>query len=169
MLMKLTPCLSSPRRSQEVALPGSAKALLLSVLFAASLAPAAIALAETGKTPLPVLETEVLSPTPGHQDERHGVRVESVEQLEDGQTVKIYVTVPQGENSDIEEVIVLGQPDKKTKLRTPLLQKHKFEVVKNLEQGRSGIVIYLGKREDFLLKLNYTEPRPDVEPDVFNR
>lgn len=163
-----TQFLSSTRRHSSGVVAGVAQKLLLSLLLA-SLAPAGLAIAETETNRLPVLETEVLIPNPGYQDEANGVRVESVEQSEDGQTVKIYVTVPHGENGDIEEVIVLGQPDKKTKIRTPLLQKQKFEVVKNLEEGRSGIVIYLGKREDFLLKLNYTEPRPDVEPDVFNR
>lgn len=143
--------------------------LLLSAAFATALLPFGFTSAETESVSRPTLETELLSPTAGDQDERLNVRVESVEQMEDGETLKIYVSMPQADGGEIEEVIVLGQPDKKTKTRTPLLQKQKFEVVNNLEEGRSGIVIYLGKREDFLLKLNYTEPRPDVEPDVFNR
>ncbi|MBU3071112.1 hypothetical protein KOI40_14905 [Aestuariicella sp. G3-2] len=119
--------------------------------------------------PKPSLETDVLQPTVGHQEGKTGARIESVEQMEDGKTVKIHVSLPDGANSDIEEVIVMGRPDKKPKKESTLLQKQKFEVVNNLDEGRSGIVIYLGKQEDFMLRLNYTEPRPDVEPDVFNR
>lgn len=146
-----------------------ARTLLLSLLLATTLAPAGFVSAQTETVSASFLESEVLSPTVGDLEQRLGVRIESVEQLEDGETVKIRVSMPQGDNGEIEEVIVLGQPDKKTRTGTPLLQKQKFEVVKNLEDGRSGIVIYLGKREDFMLKLNYTEPRPDVEPDLLNR
>jgi hypothetical protein len=154
--------------------------LLLSLMFAAALAPASYLSAQTPSAPTvsaqatqlesrPALETELLSPTVGDLDQRLGARVESIEQVEDSETVKIYVTLPQQDGSEIEEVIVLGQPDKKTKQSTPLLQMQKFEVLNDLDEGRSGIVIYLGKKEDFVLKLNYTEPRPDVEPDLFNR
>ncbi|WP_439135406.1 hypothetical protein [Pseudomaricurvus sp.] len=119
--------------------------------------------------PKPALETDLLQPTVGHQESKTGARIESIEEMEDGETVKIHVSLPDGSNSDLEEVIVLGRPDKKEKKDSTLLQKQKFEVVNDIEEGRSGIVIYLGKQEDFMLKLNYTEPRPDVEPDVFNR
>lgn len=119
--------------------------------------------------PRPSLETDLLQPLAGHKENKSGARIESVEQMEDGKTVKIHISLPDGAESDIEEVIVLGRPDKKPKKGPTLLQKQKFEVVNNLDEGRSGIIIYLGKQEDFMLKLNYTEPRPDVEPDVFNR
>lgn len=168
--MRPTTSRSSVRRQCTVPARKPTKTLLLSLLLATALAPAGFASAQTEAVNRPILQTEMLSPTAGDRDERLGVRVESVEQSEDGETVRIYVSVPRGDKNEIiEEVIVLGQPDKKTKISTPLLQKQKFEVVNNLEEGRNGIVIYLGKREDFLLKLNYTEPRPDVEPDVFNR
>ncbi len=112
--------------------------------------------------------TNTMPPIAGHEDRELGTRIESVESIDNGKAVKIYVSVPRNEQSDIEEVIVLGKQDKQKK-RPTLLQTQKFEIVNNLEAGRSGIVIYLGKHEDFALKLNYTEPRPDVEPDVFNR
>jgi hypothetical protein len=115
------------------------------------------------------LETDVLKPKVGHQGRALGARIESVEHIEDGKVVKIKVSIPAQDDSDIEEVVVLGQPEIITKVRRPVEQKQRFEVVKNLEQGRSGVIIYLGKRQDFALKLNYTEDSPDVEPDVYNR
>ncbi|GAB3101326.1 hypothetical protein G8770_15975 [Aestuariicella hydrocarbonica] len=115
------------------------------------------------------LQTKLLRPIVGNEDKDAGARVESVEYLDDGKTVKISVSLPENKYSELEEVVVLGRPDKQ-KIEWPtLFQPKKFEVVNNLQEGKSGVIIYLGKEQDFLLKLNYTEPRPDVEPDVYNR
>ncbi len=93
-----------------------------------------------------------------------------MEELNNGELYKIHVSLPRDdEQGELEEVIVYGTREELESVleaEMPTLeQKQRFEVVNDLESGRSGVVIYLGKRQNFMLRLNYTEPRPDVEPD----
>ncbi|MAZ90283.1 MAG: hypothetical protein CL693_21845 [Cellvibrionaceae bacterium] len=122
-----------------------------------------------------VIETSALIPAVGHQGTSLGARIEAVENSDDGKMVKIAISLPttESDNSDdsdspqLEEVIVYGTPEQQDRIE--LNQQQEFEVVNNLDEGRSGIIIYLDKQQDFVLRLNYTEPRPDVEPDLYNR
>lgn len=118
------------------------------------------------------LETSVLEPEVGHLGQSLGARIEAVERLEDGKMVKIEISLPEPDtssstDSSLEEVIVYGTQEEDE--RPKLEQKQEFQIINNLEEGRSGIVIYLDKRQNFVLRLNYTEPQPDVEPDLYNR
>ena len=118
------------------------------------------------------LETSILEPEVGHQGQSLGARIEAVERLQDGKMVKIEISLPEPDtssssDSSLEEIIVYGTPEDKD--RPKLEQKQEFQIINDLKEGRSGIIIYLDKRQNFVLRLNYTEPRPDVEPDLYNR
>jgi hypothetical protein len=119
-----------------------------------------------------IIESSPLIPKVGHQGISLGARIEAVERTADGKMVKIEISLPkivqqESAHSQLEEVIVYGTREKED--QTPLTQKQQFKVVNNLDEGRSGIVIFLDKQQDFVLHLNYTEPKADIEPDVYNR
>jgi len=131
-------------------------ALLYTALLAASLQAAPL-----------ISETDVLKPTAGYQGQRLGARIESVEKLES--QVKIRISLPkQLSQSQLEEVTVYGDPQK-VNSTGEVLQAKRFEFIQDPNLERSGLVIYLGKQQDFLLKLNYTEPHSPIEPDLINR
>lgn len=108
------------------------------------------------------LQTEVIKPKVGHKG-LSGVQVISVTP-ENEESIKVAITLPErSEDSSanvIEEIVVVGHPDSQE-----IKQVKPYEVVNDLEQGRSGIVIYLDKLQDFALTINYSEPLPDVIPD----
>ncbi len=117
------------------------------------------------------IESSALIPKVGHQGTSLGARIEAVERIAGEEMVKIEISLPKtvqqkSANSQLEEVIVYGTRENIE--QTPLTQKQQFKVVNNLDEGRSGIVIFLDKQQNFVLHLNYTEPKPDVEPDVYN-
>jgi len=113
-----------------------------------------------------ISETDVLKPTAGYQGQRLGARIESVEKLDS--QVKIRISLPkQLSQRQLEEVTVYGDPQK-VENKSEVLQAKRFEFIQDPNLERSGLIIYLGKRQDFLLKLNYTEPRPTIEPDLIN-
>lgn len=153
-------------------LPLYATALAFSASLTLAGAPHTVHAAEDMGLHTLTLETDELKPVQGHQGGTLGARIDAVESLDNGEMIKISVSLPKptlAHESDIEEVIVMGVAPKKETQRPLLDQGQKVEVVNDLEQGRSGIVIYLKKQQNFVLQLNYTEPRPDVEPDVFSR
>lgn len=117
-----------------------------------------------------ILETDVLKPEMGQQESILGARVHKVEA--DGAAVKITVSVPStltsGVDGQMEEVIVYGNRPVQDQPRPELPQVKRYEVVNNLESGRSGIIIYLGKNEDFVLTFNYTDDRATIMPGVGN-
>jgi len=122
-----------------------------------------------------IIETSALIPAVGHQGTTLGARIEAIENSDDGNMVKIAISLPtagsdnhdDSDSPQLEEVIVYGTPEQRDRIE--LDQQQEFEVVNNLKEGRNGIIIYLDKQQDFVLRLNYTEPRPDVEPDLYNR
>lgn len=102
------------------------------------------------------IETGWLLPEAGYTEEIIGARVDSVTETETDGEQKIIVSLPRRE-STLEEVIVIG---KRKKAVRPLIQTQRFEYINDPELGRYGIIIYLGKREQFALKLNYYEVNP---------
>jgi len=113
-----------------------------------------------------ISETDVLKPTAGYQGQRLGARIESVEKLDT--QVKIEISLPkQLSQTQLEEVTVYGDPQQVTN-NIEVLQAKRFEFTQDPNLERSGLIIYLGKQQDFVLKLNYTEPRPSIEPDLIN-
>ncbi len=127
--------------------------LLLSVLFAG------LAQAES---PIYSLETEEIKAVTGHEESALGARVHKIENLENG--VEISLSIPKqhasdSENGVLEEIVVLGKPPQKGLPRPKLPQIKRYKLINDLEEGRSGLVLYLGKNEDFVLKLNYSDDK----------
>ncbi|GAA5316720.1 MAG: hypothetical protein AseanaTS_19240 [Candidatus Pelagadaptatus aseana] len=106
------------------------------------------------------LKTQTIKPTAGHQG-ISGVKVVSVTP-ENDQWVKVELSLPEDSENEavIEEIIVVGHPDS-----AEVKQVKPYEVINDPESGRSGIVIYMDKMQDFALTINYSEPQPDVVPD----
>lgn len=108
------------------------------------------------------LQSDEIKGEIGHEESTLGVKVHSVEENEDG--VKISVSVPaeiaDGSKGQLEEVVVYGKQTT-VEPRPELKQIKQFEVVNDLDNGRSGLVIYLGKKEDFALRLNYSDDTQD--------
>ncbi|WP_317930098.1 hypothetical protein [Halioxenophilus sp. WMMB6] len=140
-------------------------AFTLTFTFCLALATGGLALAQDDEL---VLETEEIKPVPGQQEHTLGVKVYSVEESDEG--VKISVSVPQeianGSQGNLEEVVVYGKRIEQDKPRPTLPQIKRYEVINNLEEGRSGIVLYLGKNEDFVLRFNYSDDRVQDGPNL---
>ncbi len=142
------------------------KVVLLPALLCSLFGAFALQAQETGKT----LETEELKLQMGHEEPGLGARIHKIEEDEKG--IKVTISAParitDGTHGDLEEIVVLGKAPEKDKPRPSLMQIDRYEVINDLEEGRSGLVFYLGKQEDFVLKFNYTDDRPTVEPDLLH-
>lgn len=128
------------------------------------LAISAIALS-TSVGAAPVLhESDWIKPETGQQEHKLGARVESIETNSDSGEVTVNLSLPKS-NEDIEEVTVMGRRSDVDMDVEPaaITQPSKVEFFNSPE--RNGIVIHLPKSQDFVLRINYTEPRPDIEPD----
>ncbi len=130
-----------------------------------TLACAGLSSFSTQATPL-ITETDILKPQAGYLGVRLGARIESVETL--GEQVKIKISLPKSlpENA-LEEVTVYGDREDVSH-KIEVQQAKRFEFVHDHSLERSGLVIYLGKQQDFVLKLNYSEPNSLIEPDLIN-
>jgi hypothetical protein len=100
-----------------------------------------------------------MSPEAGFIDEESDTRVESVTEEEDGQ-YRVELSVPKVEKP-IEEVVVVGRQDKKPS--QPLLHV-RAEVINDLDKERSGIILYMGRKEVFVLHINYHDGSKDILP-----
>lgn len=100
------------------------------------------------------IETEWISPEAGFSVK--GLQVESVSEA--AGAIKVEVSLPKNQEGSIEEVVVVGEAVKGGQSSKPRL-KARVEIVNDLEKDRSGIVIYLGKRQQFQLRINYYEPQ----------
>jgi hypothetical protein len=54
----------------------------------------------------------------------------------------------------IEEVVVVGQEEEKSEFFLPEIP---YEIVNDLDNQRSGIIIWLGNKQDFSLRINYRD------------
>lgn len=108
-----------------------------------------------------VFESDWLRAQAGHTDSVSGVRVESVEPSADGNSVAVRVSLPESA-SEIEEVVVYGRTEDEA-VRRAITQPARVETLSSPE--RNGVIIYLPNQEDFVLRINYFEPTPDVIPD----
>jgi len=142
------------------------KSLLIPFLAAIALATSQLTWAQT--KPGHSLQSDEIKAEVGQEEKSLGVKIQAVEQDKDG--VKISVSVPKsiadGSQGNLEEVVVYGKKVNTTDPRPELKQLKRYEVVNNLEQGRSGLVIYLGKNEDFMLRLNYTDDQNTVHKEL---
>jgi hypothetical protein len=111
-----------------------------------------------------VVETDWLKPEAGHEGKRFGARIEKVEKVAEKDITIISVALPENmKQDDIEEVVVLGKPDQIDATLVKLQQPKKFELYNSPE--KNGIIVYLPKSQNFVLRINYFENTPDVEPD----
>ncbi len=96
-----------------------------------------------------------MSPEAGWVDEETDTRVEKVTRDENGGGYRVEISVPQVEKP-IEEVVVVGVRDEGPEYELPI----KYEVINDLDSGRSGIILYLGNDDPFALRINYSEGAP---------
>jgi hypothetical protein len=138
--------------------------ILLSLLTSILFFPAATADTgiDTPKLQTTIVETDWLKPEAGHKGKTLGARIDKVEKVDEKDITIISVALPE-QIDDIEEVVVLGKPEDVDADLVQLSQPQKFSVLSNPE--KNGIVIYLPKSQDFVLRINYYEKTPDVEPD----
>lgn len=114
------------------------------------------------KDPQIVTDTDWMELKQGAKDSKLGAQVESVTETEEQGVYRVEVSLPKL-HGDIEEVIAIGRREKVTQ---PALQNRRFELINDLENDRSGLVIYVGKHESFALKFNYYDAsRPRNEGD----
>ena len=93
-------------------------------------------------------------------DEETDTRVEKVTKNEKDGTYRVEISVPKVDKP-IEEVVVVGTPDDGPEYRLPI----RYEVINDLDSGRSGIILYMGSEDDFALHINYDEGTPQkAEP-----
>jgi hypothetical protein len=101
-----------------------------------------------------------MSPEAGWVDEETDTRVEKVTRNEKDGTYRVEISVPKVDKP-IEEVVVVGTRDEGPDLRLPV----QYEVINDLDSGRSGIILYMGSDEEFALHINYDEGTPQkAEP-----
>lgn len=111
-----------------------------------------------------IIESDWLEPKEGHQGKSLGARIEKIEKIDEKDITVISVALPDNvKEEDIEEVVVLGKPEDINADLIQLQQAQEFEVFKSPE--KNGIIVYLPKSQDFVLRINYYEKTPDVEPD----
>ena len=100
-----------------------------------------------------------MSPEAGFIDEESDTRVEAVTREADGK-YRVELSVPKVEKP-IEEVVVVGITEEEP--ARPLLHV-RAEVINDLDNERSGIILYMGKKEDFVLRINYHDGSQDILP-----
>jgi hypothetical protein len=90
-----------------------------------------------------------MSPEAGWVDEESDTRVEEVTRTEDG-NYRVRISVPKVEKP-IEEVVVVGTREEAPELTLPV----SYEVINDLDNDRSGIILYVGTKDPFALRINY--------------
>ncbi len=91
-----------------------------------------------------------MSPEAGWVDEETDTRVEKVTRDEESGAYRVEISVPQVEQP-IEEVVVVGVQEEGPDYELPI----RYEVINEMESGRSGIILYLGNDDPFAMQINY--------------
>jgi hypothetical protein len=102
-----------------------------------------------------------MSPEQGFIVEDADARVESVTEDEETGVYRVEISVPTLE-SPIEEVVVIGHKEEKPELILPEIP---WEIVNDLDANRSGIIIYLGEKREFSLRINYVDGSHAILPE----
>lgn len=100
-----------------------------------------------------------MSPEAGFIDEPSDTRVETVSEEENGE-YRVELSVPKLEKP-IEEVVVVGGTEEEPS--RPLLHV-RTEIINDLDNDRSGIILYMGEKEEFVLHINYHDGSQDIVP-----
>jgi hypothetical protein len=98
-------------------------------------------------------EPRWMQPEQGFIVEESDAKVESVTEDKEAGTFRIEISVPKLA-APIEEVLVVGQRIEKPKFSLPDIP---YEIINDLDNERSGIVIYLGAKQNFSLRINYQD------------
>ena len=96
------------------------------------------------------LETGEIQLKQGFIDSSSGVKVEKIVTTNDQQLQEVTISVPESVGT-IGEVVVVAPGEKE---RT-VPQKKRFEMLKDYEHGRYGLVIYLGEKRALPLRLYF--------------
>jgi hypothetical protein len=101
-----------------------------------------------------------MSPEAGWVDKETDMRVERVSRDDKDGTYKVEISMPRVEQT-IEEVVVVGVEEEGPSFELPV----RYEVINDLDSGRSGIILYLGTEDPFALQINYDKGVPQkAEP-----
>ncbi len=125
----------------------SIKPLLTLAIFVSAIACSSLAYSQT-------YNSDWIRLAPGFEEKKIGARVDFVGEVDQDGLVRVEVSIPDSRGKDIEEVIITARkstPDKKREYHVDA------EVIKDLEAGRTGIIFYLGEKEDFQMRLNYID------------
>jgi hypothetical protein len=93
-----------------------------------------------------------MSPEAGFVDAETDTRVETVSAQQGDGSYQLTISMPRV-NKEIEEVLVVGQSPDKSGKPAPV----KFDLTNDLDNGRSGIILYLGEKRDFAVHINYED------------
>ena len=94
-----------------------------------------------------------MEPEQGFIVDESDARVESVTEDKDTGAYRIEISIPKLE-TPIEEVVVIGQTQEKPEFVMPNIP---FEIINDLDAQRSGIIVYLGEKRNFALRINYKD------------
>lgn len=101
------------------------------------------------------LETDLLERQAGFTEKRMGARVESVEDVAGTDQQKILVSVPAKEGKEppeIEEVVVTAP-----EMKPEVLEKPRYEFVRDYTNDRYGFVIYLGRQKNLPFRIYFKD------------
>lgn len=101
--------------------------------------------------PVCALETGELELKAGFVDPSSGVKIEKVTLSDKDQIQEVTVSVPQSAGT-IDEIVVTAPREK---ARTTVQQKKRFELLKDFEHDRYGLVIYLDRNQKLPLRLYF--------------
>ena len=118
-------------------------------LFPAALALLTAMLSSAGEEDTP----RWMQPEQGFIVEEADARVESVTEDKETGVYRIEISVPKLD-TPIEEVVVIGQTEEKIEFVLPEIP---YEIVNDLDAQRSGIIVYLGEKRNFALRINYRD------------
>ena len=100
-----------------------------------------------------------MTPEAGFIDSESGSKVEEVSETPEPGVYRVRVSVPKVDKP-IEEVVVIGQkPDQKS-FEIPV----EYELINDLDNDRSGIILFMGKEDKFALRINYHDGSHAVYP-----
>lgn len=108
-----------------------------------------------------------MSPEAGWVDEESDTRVEKVTRDEEKGAYRVELSVPKLQKP-VEEVLVIGEKDEvgldQYITQSPPVIPVRFEVINDLDNERSGIIVYIGEKEDFAIRINYHDGSQQTLP-----